>query len=117
MNNTETKDSSIKPCLTMEEKLKCLKEIRTRNKRILYVYEKSLIPNSEYNYKVYLNGLIWFVSSANKLFEGDLVKVKVNLYTIVENNFGKDVIKKIVHENTNFINYMIKMVGEADVTN
>lgn len=48
---------NIKINLSQPEKIQCLKEIHSKLNKILYVYEKSIEPDSTYNYKVYCSGL------------------------------------------------------------
>ena len=110
MSNSRLEE--LKICLTSPERIECLKEIRKRNKRILFVYEKSLEKNSNYDYLAYVRNVVMFVSTANELIEGKLASVKVNLCNILNNNLAKDDIRKIVLENNNFLNYILKSVGE-----
>lgn len=105
----------VKLVLTPIERIKCLEEIIKKNKKILYVFEQSQLPDSDYNYKVYVNGVILYVSSSNELFNGDLVNILINLNTIVGNDFSKEQIKKIVHENTNIATFLLKKEKERDV--
>lgn len=69
--------------LSLDEKLVCLHEIVDKLKKILYVYDKSLDPNSGYKYKVYCGGIAIYVSSSNYLFDGELVSLIVNLNAIL----------------------------------
>lgn len=98
--------------LSKKEKKKCLEQILKKNKKILYVYEQSLIPDTGYNYKSYLKGLIRYVSSSNELFSGELITVLVNFYSIFQNELEKDEIKRLVHENSNLLKFLLKRVGE-----
>ena len=98
--------------LSIKEKKKCLEQILKKNKKILYVYEQSLIPDTGYDYKSYLKGLIRYVSSSNELFEGELINVLVNFYSIFQNDLEKEEIKRIVHENSNVLNFLLRKVGE-----
>ena len=93
---------------TLEEKIQCLKEIETKLKKILFVYDESQKPDSNYNYKVYTGGVLIYISSSNMLFGGELVSVIVNLNAIVTNNFSKAQIKRIVFESRNLIQYLLK---------
>jgi len=93
--------------LSYQEKIACLEEIISRLKKILYVYEKSIEPNSTYNYRVYCGGVLLYVSSSNMLFNGELVNIVVNLNTILTNDFEKKQIKKLVLESVNFAQYML----------
>ena len=97
----------VKLVLTPIERIKCLEEIIKKNKKILYVFEQSQLPNSGYNYKVYVGGLILYVSSSNELFDGDLVNILINLNSIVGNDFDKNQLKRIVHENTNIATFLL----------
>ena len=61
--------------LSKDEKIVCLQEIISKLKKILYVYEKSLEPNSNYKYKVYCGGIAIYISSSNILFNNELVDI------------------------------------------
>ena len=98
---------NYKIILSNEEKVQCLKEIIKRLKKILYVYEKSLDPETNYNYKIYCGGLLIYVSSSNYLFEGELINIIVNLNAILKNDFTKQNLKKIVFESINFAQYVL----------
>ena len=93
--------------LSLDEKLVCLHEIVDKLKKILYVYDKSLDPNSGYKYKVYCGGIAIYVSSSNYLFDGELVSLIVNLNAILQNDFDKTQIKRIVFESINFTEFLI----------
>ena len=93
--------------LTAQEKRKCLKEIIRKNKRILFVYEQSLKPNSTYNYKVFVHSLALYVSTSNILFKGSLVDILVNLCSILQNDFDKQEIKKLVFENVKYASFLL----------
>ena len=95
--------------LSIEEKIKCLEEIRIKFKKILYVYDKSQEADSNYNYKVYCGGILIYVSSSNVLFEGELVNLVVNLNSILTNDFDKANIKRIVFESKNQIDHLLKV--------
>lgn len=103
--------------LSIQEKLVCLKEINDRFKKILHVYEKSLEPDSKYNYKIYCSGLIIYVSSSNILFNGELVNLVVNLNAILTNKFDKAEIKRIVFESINFINHLYSSYNSLQFLN
>ena len=98
---------NYKIILSNEEKVQCLKEIIKKLKKILYVYEKSLDPETNYNYKIYCGGLLIYVSSSNYLFEGELINIIVNLNAILKNDFTKQNLKKIVFESINFAQYVL----------
>ena len=98
--------------LSIKEKKKCLEQILKKNKKILYVYEQSLIPDTGYDYKSYLKGLIRYVSSSNELFEGELINVLVNFYSIFQNDLEKEEVRRIVHENSNVLKFLLRKVGE-----
>ena len=91
-----------------EERKICLEEIVKKLKKILYVYEKSQIPDSKYNYKIYCGGVLIYVSSSNCLFHGELVNIIINLNAILTNNFSKSQIKRIVLESVNYAQYLLK---------
>lgn len=93
--------------LTNTEKVVCLQEIIKKLKKILYVYDKSLEPNSNYNYKVYCGGVLIYISSSNLLFDGELINIVVNINAILTNNFSKTQIKKIVFESINYAQYLL----------
>ena len=109
MGNSRLEEFKI--CLTSPEKIECLKEIKKRNKRILFVYEKSQ-EDSKYDYLAYVRNVIMFVSTSNELIGGKLASIKVNLCNILANNLDKEGIRKIVLENNNFLDYVLKSVGE-----
>ena len=75
--------------------------------KIIYVYERSQEPNSNYNYKVYCGGVLIYISSSNILFNGELVNIIVNLNAIMTNNFSKAQLKRIVFESVNYAQYML----------
>lgn len=93
--------------LSLDEKIKCLEEILGKLKKILYVYDKSQEPNSDYNYKIFCGGILIYVSSSNLLFNGELVSVVVNINAILTNNFDKPQLKRIVFESINQVEYML----------
>lgn len=103
--------NEAKLVLSAQEKKKCLEAIIKKNKKILYTYEQSFIPNTGYDYKKYVKGIIRYVSSSNELFKGDLINILINLYSIVQNDLDKAELKRIVHENTNMATYLLKELG------
>lgn len=105
-NNENTHDFKI--VLSIDEKIACLQEILLRIKKILYVYDKSQEPESKYDYKIYLGGIMIYISSSNNLFNGELVNILVNLNAIAENDFTKAQIKRIVFESRNQLESMIE---------
>ena len=80
--------------LSPEEKQICLEEILKKLKKILYVYEQSLVDDN-YDYKIFVTGLLFYVYSSDKLFEGHLVNIIINLNSILTNDFNKPQLKKI----------------------
>ena len=116
VNGDITEDDNFKIVFTPEEKIRCLNEIIKKNKKILYVYEQSLIPESNYNYKIYVHGLVLFISTSNELFNGELVNLIVNLCSILQNDLEKAEIRKLVFENTNYATYLLEKVCEANGT-
>lgn len=104
----ETYNEIFKVTLSSNEKVVCLEEIISRLKKILYVYDKSQEPNSNYNYKVFCGGVALYVSSSNTLFDGELVNIVININSILTNRFDKGQIKKLVFESINFANYLLK---------
>lgn len=95
--------------LSLDEKIKCLEEILHKVKKILHVYDKSLEKDSEYNYKVFCGGILIYVSSSNMLFDGELVNVIVNLNAIINNNFDKPQLKRVVFESKNQLEYLLSL--------
>ena len=104
----ETYNETFKVTLSSNEKIVCLEEIISRLKKILYVYDKSQEPNSNYNYKVFCGGVALYVSSSNTLFDGELVNIVININSILTNRLDKGQIKKLVFESINFANYLLK---------
>lgn len=94
--------------LSMEERIKCLQEIIRKIKRILYVYEKSLEPDSNYNYRIYCGGILLYVSSSNTLFNGELINILINVNSILSNKMEKEQLKKIVFETKNNAEYLLR---------
>lgn len=94
--------------LTLNEKIACLKEITNKLKKILYVYDKSQEPQSNYHYKDFCSGIAVYVSSSNILFDGKLVDILINLNAILTNDFDKSQIKKLVFESINFSEFLLK---------
>lgn len=99
---------TVQIVLSPEEKVRCLEEIISRLKKIIYVYEKSMEPDSTYNYRVYCGGVAMYVSSSNFLFNGELVNIVVNLTSILQNQLDKAGIKKLVFDSVNFAEYTLK---------
>ena len=112
INNSDFADFRVR--LSKEEKIKCLEEIIKRFKKILYVYDKSQEPETRYNYKVFCGGILIYVSSSNLLFEGELVNVIVNLNAIINNDFDKAQLKRIVFESKNQLDYLLKRYMAED---
>ena len=104
----ETYNETFKVTLSSNEKIVCLEEIISRLKKILYVYDKSQEPNSNYNYKVFCGGVALYVSSSNTLFDGELVNIVININSILTNRLDKGQIKKLDFESINFVNYLLK---------
>lgn len=100
--------------LSNNEKIICLKDIRKRIVKSLYVYDQNQIPKSNYDYKIYIHGLLLYVASSNNLFNGELVSIVVNLNSILSNDFEKKQFKKIILECKNFIDYQIKQLEEVE---
>lgn len=112
VNEFEGFESSFHIILSMDEKIRCVEEILSKVKKILYVYDKSLEEKSNYNYKVYVGGILIYVSSSNVLFKGELISIIVNLNAILINNFSKTQLKRIVFETRNILEYMLKNFEE-----
>ena len=102
-------DASVRFALTPQEKIEGLKEIIKRLKKILFVYEKSLEPCSNYDYKQYLAGVLLYVQTTDSLFNGELISILVNLESIRMNDFNKSQIKKLVLETVNIASYLLKI--------
>ena len=106
-------DESYRITLSVDEKTRCLEEIITRLKKILYVYDKSL-ENKGYNYKVYCGGVALYVSSSNMLFNGDLVSILVNVNSIMTENLSKPQIKKLVFDSINNAKFLLEALEALD---
>lgn len=100
-------EQDYKIIISLEEKIVCLESIISKLKKILYVYDKSQEPNSTYNYKVYCGGVALYISSSNMLFSGELISIIVNLNSILNNNFDKKQIKKLVLESVNYSEFLL----------
>ena len=100
-------EQDYKIVISLSEKIVCLDSIISKLKKILYVYDKSQEPNSSYNYKVYCGGVALYVSSSNMLFDGELVSIIVNLNSILNNDFDKKQIKKLVLESVNYSEFLL----------
>jgi len=101
------KENDFKVILSPLEKIKCLQEILSKLKKVLYVYDKSLEENSKYDYKVFCGGILIYVSSSNILFEGELINLIIALNGIINNDFSKAELKRIVFESKNQVEYLI----------
>lgn len=104
-------EAKLKVELTKEEKNICLRDIRRRIVRAIYVYEQSCVENSGYDYKVYIHSLMLYISSSNYLFDGELVSLIVYLNSILLNDFDKKQFKKTIFECKNYIDYLL---GEGE---
>ena len=100
-------EQDYKIVISLSEKIVCLDSIISKLKKILYVYDQSQEPNSSYNYKVYCGGVALYVSSSNMLFDGELVSIIVNLNSILNNDFDKKQIKKLVLESVNYSEFLL----------
>ena len=96
-------ENNFKIVLSIDEKIKCLEELVVRLKKILYVYDRSLEPDSKYNYRIYCGGVAMYISSSNYLFNGELVSVVVNMTSILNNKLEKTQIKKLVFDSVNYV--------------
>lgn len=106
-NTVDNTVSDFRVTLTEKEKVVCLREIIKKLKKILYVYDKSLEPNSSYDYKIYSGGVMLYVSSSNMLFDGELVNIVINLNAILTNDFSKSQLKRVVFECVNYAQYLL----------
>lgn len=107
MEEMEKIENNFKIVLSIDEKIKCLEELVVRLKKILYVYDRSLEPDSKYNYRIYCGGVAMYISSSNYLFNGELVSVVVNMTSILNNKLEKTQIKKLVFDSVNYIEFLL----------
>ena len=107
MAEMEKIENNFKIVLSLDEKLKCLEELVVRLKKILYVYDRSLEPDSKYNYRIYCGGVAMYISSSNYLFNGELVSVVVNMTSILNNKLEKTQIKKLVFDSVNYVEFLL----------
>lgn len=103
----ERMEQDYKIILSLDEKIVCLESIVSKLKKILYVYDKSQEPESTYNYKIYCGGVMLYISSSNMLFDGELISIIVNLNSIMNNEFDKKQIKKLVLESVNYSEFLL----------
>ena len=107
MEEMEKLENNFKIVLSLDEKIKCLEELVVRLKKILYVYDRSLEPDSKYNYRIYCGGVAMYISSSNYLFNGELVSVVVNMTSILNNKLEKTQIKKLVFDSVNYVEFLL----------
>ena len=107
MEEMEKIENNFKIVLSLDEKIKCLEELVVRLKKILYVYDRSLEPDSKYNYRIYCGGVAMYISSSNYLFNGELVSVVVNMTSILNNKLEKTQIKKLVFDSVNYVEFLL----------
>ena len=107
MEEMEKIENNFKIVLSLNEKIKCLEELVVRLKKILYVYDRSLEPDSKYNYRIYCGGVAMYISSSNYLFNGELVSVVVNMTSILNNKLEKTQIKKLVFDSVNYVEFLL----------
>ena len=107
MEEMEKIENNFKIVLSIDEKIKCLEELVVRLKKILYVYDRSLEPDSKYNYRIYCGGVAMYLSSSNYLFNGELVSVVVNMTSILNNKLEKTQIKKLVFDSVNYVEFLL----------
>ena len=107
MEEMEKIENNVKIVLSLDEKIKCLEELVVRLKKILYVYDRSLEPDSKYNYRIYCGGVAMYISSSNYLFNGELVSVVVNMTSILNNKLEKTQIKKLVFDSVNYVEFLL----------
>ena len=107
MEEMEKIENNFKIVLSIDEKIKCLEELVVRLKKILYVYDRSLEPDSKYNYRIYCGGVAMYISSSNYLFNGELVSVVVNMTSILNNKLEKTQIKKLVFDSVNYVVFLL----------
>lgn len=104
-NNITNEECKI--ILSGDSRTTCLRSIRKRLVKSLYVYEES-IENEDYDYKSYVNSVLWYVCSANELLNGEITSIVVNLNSIIKNDFDKKQFKKIILECKNFADYLLE---------
>ena len=107
MEEMEKIENNFKIVLSIDEKIKCLEELVVRLKKILYVYDRSLEPDSKYNYRIYCGGVAMYISSSNYLFNGELVSVVVIMTSILNNKLEKTQIKKLVFDSVNYVEFLL----------
>ena len=107
MEEMEKIENNFKIVLSIDEKIKSLEELVVRLKKILYVYDRSLEPDSKYNYRIYCGGVAMYISSSNYLFNGELVSVVVNMTSILNNKLEKTQIKKLVFDSVNYVEFLL----------
>ena len=107
MEEKEKIENNFKIVLSLDEKIKCLEELVVRLKKILYVYDRSLEPDSKYNYRIYCGGVAMYNSSSNYLCNGELVSVVVNMTSILDNKLEKTKIKKLVFDSVNYVEFLL----------
>ena len=107
MEEMEKIENNFKIVLSLDEKIKCLEELVVRLKKILYVYDRSLEPDSKYNYRIYCGGVAMYISSSNYLFNGELVSVVVNMTSILNNKLEKTQIRKLVFDSVNYVEFLL----------
>ena len=107
MEEMEKIENNFKIVLSIDEKIKCLEELVVRLKKILYVYDRSLEPDSKYNYRIYCGDVAMYISSSNYLFNGELVSVVVNMTSILNNKLEKTQIKKLVFDSVNYVEFLL----------
>lgn len=111
-NKNKTEEAFKDIFLTREEKIRCLKGIIKKHYRILHVYEKSLNQDNEYDYKMFVRSFALYVSTSNTLFGGNLVDILINLCSIIEEDLSHSEIRKIVFDNLNYANFLLKRLEE-----
>lgn len=99
--------------LKQNEKIQALLDIKKQCLKGLYVYEQSQISD-RYNYKDFIYNLSIFVQSTDDLFDGELSKIVINLYSILKNDFDKKEYKRIILECKNFLEYRINLCEVGD---
>ena len=107
MEEMEKIENNFKIVLSLDEKIKCLEELVVRLKKILYVYDRSLEPDSKYNYRIYCGGVAMYISSSNYLFNGELVSIVVNMTSILNNKLENTQIKKLVFDSVNYAEFLL----------
>lgn len=106
-NEMEQSNEDCKVVFVGEAREKCLKDIRKRIVKALYVFEESE-QNETFNYRIYVHSLMLYLLSSNELLDFELTSVIVLLNSILQNDFEKPQFKKTILEAKNIIDYLLR---------